>query len=104
MVIDRMGVPLPGQRETVIQAMAAGNDLLMIKNVFNLDPSLPQNIVRWVREAIERGVLLEKNIIESANRIRRLKQQIAGGWSKFSGRRAYSNNGTGARKPLERRG
>jgi hypothetical protein len=101
-VIDRMGVPLPGQRETVIQAMAAGNDLMMIKDVFNFDPSLPQNIVRWVREAIERGVLLEKNIIESANRIRRL-QQIAGGWSKFSGR-AYSNNGTGARKPLERRG
>ena len=44
----------------LIQAMAAGNDLLMIKNVFNFDPSLPQNIVRWVREAIERGVLLEK--------------------------------------------
>ena len=34
MVIDRMGVPLPGQRETVIQAMAAGNDLMMIKDVF----------------------------------------------------------------------
>jgi beta-N-acetylhexosaminidase len=75
-----------GRRETVIQAMAAGNDLLMIKNVLNFDPSLPQNIVRWVREAIERGVLLEKNIVESANRVRRLKQQIAGGWSKLSGR------------------
>jgi hypothetical protein len=52
--------------------------------------------IGFVREAIERGVLLEKNIIESANRIRRLKQQIAGDWSKFSGR-AYSNNGTGDR-------
>ena len=85
-----------GRQETVIQAIAAGNDLLMIKNVFSFDPSLPQNIVRWVREAIERGVLLEKNIIESANRIRRLKQQVAGGWGKLTGW-AYSNNGAGGR-------
>jgi hypothetical protein len=35
-------------------------------------------VVIWVREAIERGVLREGDIVESADRVRKLKQDIAG--------------------------
>ena len=69
---------LVSRREAVIKAIAAGNDLLMIKNVGLFDPYLPQNVVIWVRDAIERGVLRERDIIESADRVRKLKQEIGG--------------------------
>ena len=69
---------LVSRREAVIKAIAAGNDLLMIKNVGLFDPYLPQNVVIWVRDAIERGVLRERDIIKSADRVRKLKQEIGG--------------------------
>ncbi len=58
------------RREAVIQAIAAGNDLLLIKNLFGYDPSLPRHITAWVRQAILEGRLSEARIMESASRIR----------------------------------
>jgi beta-N-acetylhexosaminidase len=67
------------RRDAVIRAISAGNDILMIKNVVPFDPFLPQNVVKWIREAIEGGILLERDIVQSADRIRQLKKAIAGG-------------------------
>jgi beta-N-acetylhexosaminidase len=70
---------LMGRREAVIRAIAAGNDLLMVRNATNFDPCLPQNIVDWVNEAISKGSLSKDRIRESADRVRRLKQALANG-------------------------
>lgn len=67
------------RRDAVIKAICAGNDILMIKNVFPFDPYLPQNVVAWVRDAIERGILLRSDIAASADRIRKLKREIVSG-------------------------
>jgi beta-N-acetylhexosaminidase len=76
------------RREAVIRAIAAGNDILMIKNATYFDPYLPyfdpylpQNVASWVRDAIDQGSLLEKNIAESADRIRRFKRGLANAWT-----------------------
>jgi beta-N-acetylhexosaminidase len=74
--MDAVGNVL-NRRDAVIKAITAGNDILMIKNVVPFDPFLPQNVVKWVRDAIERGVLREQDIVESADRIRQLKKGIA---------------------------
>jgi beta-N-acetylhexosaminidase len=66
------------RRDAVIKAISAGNDLLMIKNVGLFDPYLPQNVMVWIREAIEAGILRERDIVASADRVRKLKQEIAG--------------------------
>jgi beta-N-acetylhexosaminidase len=66
------------RRDAVIKAISAGNDLLMIKNVGLFDPYLPQNAMVWIREAIEAGILHESDIVASADRVRKLKQEIAG--------------------------
>jgi beta-N-acetylhexosaminidase len=65
------------RRDAVIKSILAGNDILMIKNVFPFDPFLPQNAVKWIRDAVEKGILQAQNIVESAARIRRLKEGIA---------------------------
>lgn len=67
------------RRDAVIKAISAGNDILMIKNVGLFDPYLPQNVVAWVRDAIERGALHERDIADAAERVRKVKQEIAGG-------------------------
>lgn len=77
--LDMFGVAkIVSRRDAVIKAIAAGNDILMIKNVVPFDPYLPQNVVSWVGEAIESGVLLRSDVAASADRIRKLKQEIAG--------------------------
>ncbi|MFK7955757.1 MAG: glycoside hydrolase family 3 N-terminal domain-containing protein [Lysobacterales bacterium] len=63
------------RKDAFIQALAAGNDLIMIKNLFGYDPLLPQRAVRWVRNAIAKGTLNEKEIMASAERIRKVRQQ-----------------------------
>ena len=67
---------LMGRRETVIRAIAAGNDLLMILNQEAFDPDLPQHAAGWVSEAIANGDLAAAALSESADRVRRLKQSI----------------------------
>jgi beta-N-acetylhexosaminidase len=62
-----------GRRTAIVQAIRAGNDLLMMKNVEHYDPLLPQRAVRWVRAAIADGTLREAEVIEAAERIRALR-------------------------------
>jgi beta-N-acetylhexosaminidase len=65
------------RRDAVIRAVSAGNDILMIKNVGLFDPCLPQNVLAWVRDAIKEGVLRERDIADAAERVRKIKQEIA---------------------------
>lgn len=66
---------LMSRREATIRALAAGNDLIMIKNLFGHDPILPQRVVRWVRKAIDRGVLTEAQVAAAAMRVRAVREQ-----------------------------
>lgn len=63
------------RREAVVQAIQAGNDLLMIKNLFGYDPLLPQRVVGWIRTAIARGELREEQVLQAAARIGRLRRE-----------------------------
>jgi beta-N-acetylhexosaminidase len=65
------------RRAAVIKAIAAGNDILMIRNAFFPDFDLPNAIVRWVCDAIDRGLLREDSLAESAERVRNLKRLFA---------------------------
>jgi beta-N-acetylhexosaminidase len=69
---------LMSRGEAVVQALAAGNDLIMVKNLFGYDPLLPQRAVRWVRRAIARGTLTEAQIMAAAARVRAIRRQA---WS-----------------------
>ncbi|MDB5659245.1 MAG: beta-N-acetylhexosaminidase [Cypionkella sp.] len=64
------------RKQAFVQALAAGNDLIMIKNLFGYDPLLPQKAVGWVREAIADGVLNEARIIAAAERVRAIRRQL----------------------------
>lgn len=66
---------LMGRKEAVVQAIAAGCDLLMFKNLFGYDPLLPQRAVRWVRDAIARGELSEAQVMAAAQRVRALRSR-----------------------------
>lgn len=66
---------LMGRKEAVVQAIAAGCDLLMFKNLFGYDPLLPQRAVRWVRDAIARGELREAQVMAAAQRVRALRSR-----------------------------
>lgn len=70
---------LMSRKQAVIQVLAAGNDLIMIKNLFGYDPLLPQHVVRWVREAISQGVLTDAQIEAAAARVRAIRQRIGQG-------------------------
>lgn len=65
-----------GRKEAVVQAIAAGSDLLMIKNLFGYDPMLPQRAVGWIREAIARGALTEARVMEAAQRVRAMREKM----------------------------
>jgi beta-N-acetylhexosaminidase len=61
--------------DAFVQAIAAGNDLIMIKNLFGYDPMIPQHAVRWVRKAIARGILTEAQVTAAAERVRKIRNQ-----------------------------
>lgn len=65
------------RKEAFIAALAAGNDLVMIKNLFGYDPRVPERAVAWVREGIARGQLSEAGIKASAARVRALRARLA---------------------------
>ena len=76
--LDMTPVKVVGDRRAVlIKAIAAGNDILMIRNAFFAEFDLPQAAVRWVCETIDRGQLREERLAESAERIRSLKRSFA---------------------------
>ncbi|WP_319528846.1 glycoside hydrolase family 3 N-terminal domain-containing protein [uncultured Cohaesibacter sp.] len=62
------------RKDAVIQALAAGSDIVMIKNLFGYDPFLPQRAVRWIRQAIRDGRLSEDAIMASAERVQAMRR------------------------------
>jgi beta-N-acetylhexosaminidase len=66
---------LMNRKEAVVRALAAGNDLLMIKNLFGYDPLLPQRAVGWVRQAIAKGILSKAQVMAAADRVRAMRCQ-----------------------------
>jgi beta-N-acetylhexosaminidase len=64
-----------GRKDAIVQAIAAGSDLLMIKNLFGYDPLMPQRAVGWVRAAISQGILSEEQIMEAADRVRAIRRK-----------------------------
>lgn len=62
-----------GRKEAMVQAIAAGSDLIMIKNLFGYDPLLPQKAVGWVRAAIAQGRLSEDQVMNAAERVRAIR-------------------------------
>ncbi len=66
---------LMNRQEAVVQALAAGSDLLMVKNLFGYDPLMPQRAVGWVRAAIKRGLLSKAQVVAAAERVRVIRRQ-----------------------------
>lgn len=66
---------LMSRREAFVQSLAAGNDLIMIKNLFGYDPLVPQRAVGWVRAAIRQGRLSKPQVIAAAERVRAIRRQ-----------------------------
>ncbi len=66
---------LMSRKDAVVQALVAGSDLLMIKNLFGYDPLMPQRAVSWVRGAISRGLLSRVQVMAAAERVRALRRQ-----------------------------
>lgn len=63
------------REEAVVQALAAGSDLLMIKNLFGYDSLMPQRAVGWVRKAIAKGRLSKAQVMTAADRVRAIRRQ-----------------------------
>lgn len=63
------------RRRAIIEALNAGNDLIMIKNLFGYDPLLPKRALYWIRQAIKNGELEESRVIEAGNRVANLKSR-----------------------------
>jgi len=68
-----------GQREAVLKAIKAGNDLIMVSNTANPDPQLPEKLVRFVKAEAQRDPRLIERINKSFQRITRLKSRLAVG-------------------------
>ncbi|MDF1769052.1 glycoside hydrolase family 3 N-terminal domain-containing protein [Maricaulis sp.] len=64
------------QREAVIRAIEAGNDMIMLSNSAAPDAELPQRIVGWVEAAIADGRLNEHRINQSVARLAVLKARV----------------------------
>ena len=64
------------QREAVLRAIEAGNDIVMISNSAAPDPELPQRIVDWVIAAISEGRLTEARIDASVARLEVLRARV----------------------------
>jgi len=63
------------RRRALIDALKAGNDLIMIKNLFGYDPLLPKRALYWIRQAIKNGELEESRVLEAGNRVAKLKSR-----------------------------
>lgn len=63
------------RRRALVDALKAGNDLIMIKNLFGYDPLLPKRALYWIRRAIKNGELEETRVLEAGNRVANLKSR-----------------------------
>jgi beta-N-acetylhexosaminidase len=68
-----------GQREAVLKAIKAGNDLIMVSNTSRPDPQLPKVLVRFIVTEARRDRSLMERINQSFQRIMRLKSRLAVG-------------------------
>ena len=64
------------RRQAVIASIAAGNDLIVISNTIENDPSLPERIVEWVDEAITSGELDPETIVTANARLNTLARDL----------------------------
>lgn len=69
---DNFGFP-----ETIVKAIRAGNDILLISNSSRLDPGLPEKVVAMIKKAVASGEISRAAIERSHARIRKLKQKLA---------------------------
>jgi len=65
------------QREAVLRAIEAGNDIIMMSNSAAPDPQLPQRVTSWVGEAIAEGRFAEARIDASVARLDVLRARVA---------------------------
>lgn len=78
--LDMAAVSATGDRRSaVLRALAAGNNLLMLRNRHRFDPDLPNSVAAWVEEAVKTGSLPKTLIADSAERVRRFRQTLASG-------------------------
>lgn len=63
---------LAPRKDRVVQAIAAGSDILLIQNVIQADASLADRIADWVLEAVNAGTIDPAAMMASAARIRAL--------------------------------
>jgi beta-N-acetylhexosaminidase len=68
-----------GQREAVLKAIKAGNDLIMVSNTARPDPQLPRVLVRFIATEAQKDPNLMERINKSFQRIMRLKSRLAVG-------------------------
>jgi beta-N-acetylhexosaminidase len=64
------------RRQAVIAAIASGNDLIVISNTAEPDPSLPERIIEWVDEAITSGELDPETISLANARLDKLARDL----------------------------
>lgn len=62
--------------DTVVNALNAGNDILLFANYFAPDINLADGVIRAVLSAIDRGKIKEERVEESFNRIVELKKGL----------------------------
>ena len=75
-----MGAAGGGQdrRTAVRQAIRAGNDLLMIRNVHPHDPDLPGRFASWVEAKLSAGEVSAADLQRAVARVRAFRLQGAG--------------------------
>jgi beta-N-acetylhexosaminidase len=65
-----------GQRETVIRAVQAGVDILILSNSADPRVNLPSEVISWLSDAAARDPQIRRNIEQSYWRIKRLKERL----------------------------
>ena len=69
---------MASRREAIIQAIVAGNDLLMVRNAIVVDPDFPVDAIGWVEAAVNDGIVGREQIHRSAERVRAYKRALIG--------------------------
>ena len=64
-------------RDTIIKAVNAGNDILLISNSAKPDRQLPSKVIALIKQAITSGEIEMSTIEMAFERIRQLKQKLA---------------------------
>ena len=63
--------------ESVVRAISAGNDLLLIGNQDNPSPDLPDKVAAIIKQAVTSGVLTREQLQASYDRIIAAKQSVS---------------------------